>query len=922
MTVAPPQHRLPLLEREAALTALSRALAAARDQGQFAAVSGEAGIGKTSLLEAFAVRERQAATFFWGACEALDTPRPLGPLLDMAADLSPSGVSTVDPTNDVNALLATGAPRHQVFAAFATSIARRTPPPVVVFEDVHWADEATLDLLRYVSRRIHRSNALIVISWRADEVGADHPLHRLLGDLPASATHRVTLAPLSLDAVTHLAGDARHSRAHAVFSLTNGNPFFVTELLRGASHGAGLPNRDAVPISVREAILARRGRLSAEAREVLDLVSVVPARVELDLVRASLPAINSREICAVLVPVVDSGLLTFDGRALGFRHELTRLAVLESLPLLRVQEMHRTVLTALSAMADHAGVVARLVHHAVGAADRAAVQRYAPAAARQAVALGAHRQAVAHYRTALAWDDGLEPAVRAETLDVLAYECYLTGDMAAAREALTEAIALWRQLDVPRAIGRDLRWLSRLAWFLGNQAEATQHAMDALDVLAPLGEDEELAMALSNRSQLHMLAREHAACFALGARAIEMARRLGSIEVLSHALNNVGTSKRQGNDPDGKRLLEESLGLALDHDLHEHAARAFTNLSTTAIQSREYDYARRWIDRGISYSVERELESWSLYMLAWRARLHAETGHWSEAEVDAETVVASPRVSVVAKIPALIVLGQLHARQRQADASAILDEALALALPTGESQRLAPVRAARAEHALLQGRIDDARAEAAAGLAVLTADDSMWDWEVLRYLQWRAARVEQAARGACGERGSGTRDDQRAADDVCDGPYGMLTRGDWRAAADAWERLERPYERAEALAEGDVPAMEEALQAFLAFGAAPAADRVRQELRRVGVTRLRRGPRSSTRAHPAGLTRRESEILALLAANLSNVAIGERLFVSPKTVEHHVSAILAKLEVATRDEAVVEARRRGWLAAAVEMSAK
>ena len=293
-----------------------------------------------------------------------------------------------------------------------------------------------------------------------------------------------------------------------------------------------------MPARVREAILARRASLPAEARHVVDLVSVVPARAEIELVRATVTSSND-----TLAPAVEAGLLTFDGRTLGFRHELARLAVLESLPLLRVQELHRTVLAALSASADRAGVLARLAHHAVGAGDSDAVQRYAQAAARQAACLGAHREAAAHYRTALAWADALETAARAEILDLLSYECYLTGELAAAWDARVEALGMWRQLNVPRAIGAGIRWLSRLAWFLGDYAESRQRAMEALDVLTPLGEDEELAMALSNRAQLHMLAREHEPCAIFGQRAIDMARRLGSVEVLSHALNNVGSSQ-------------------------------------------------------------------------------------------------------------------------------------------------------------------------------------------------------------------------------------------------------------------------------------------------------------------------------------------------------------------------------------------
>ncbi len=575
-----------------------------------------------------------------------------------------------------------------------------------------------------------------------------------------------------------------------------------------------------------------------------------------------------------------------------------------------MQELHRTVLAALAASADRAGVLARLAHHAVGAGDSDAVQRYTQAAARQAACLGAHREAAAHYRTALAWADALETAARAEILDLLSYECYLTGELAAAWDARVEALGMWRQLNVPRAIGAGIRWLSRLAWFLGDYAESRQRAMEALDVLTPLGEDEELAMALSNRAQLHMLAREHEPCAIFGQRAIDMARRLGSVEVLSHALNNVGSSQIYLDSARGRQMQEESLALALDHDLHQHAARGFTNLATSSVQSRDYAYAQRWLEAGLNYTHERDLDSWWHYMLAWRARIFAETGQWSESEADATMVLENVRPPAVTRIPALTALGLLRARQRRPEAVELLDEALALALPTAEKQRLIPVRAARAELALLQGRLDEARTEADAGLQLLSDTDLFWEWDLLRYAKWRADDRQSVPPGTTS-----------AAATSCS-PHDLSIRGHWREAADAWERLGCPYERAEALAEGDVAAMEEALQGFLALSAVAPADRVRQELRRMGVTRLKRGPRPSTRAHPAGLTQRETEILGLLVLRLSNPAIGTRLFVSAKTVEHHVSAILAKLEVATREEAVAEAVRRGWLAGTPGSGAK
>ena len=281
---------------------------------------------------------------------------------------------------------------------------------------MHWADEATLDLLRYISRRIHRIGALIVITWRADEVGADHPLHRLLGELPANATHRIALQPLSLDAVTRMAG-AAHDAA-TVFALTSGNPFFVTEVLRAGGSG--------VPASVREAILARRATLPLDARQVVDLVSVVPARAEIELVRAHVTSVTEASQAAV-----DVGLLTFDGRALGFRHELARLAVVESLPLLRVQDLHRTMLGGADGVAGSSGRAC-----AAGASCGRAPAIATPCSASRGGrasggGLGAHREAAAHYRTALAWADGARTSARAEIVDLLAYESYLTGDIAA-----------------------------------------------------------------------------------------------------------------------------------------------------------------------------------------------------------------------------------------------------------------------------------------------------------------------------------------------------------------------------------------------------------------------------------------------------------------------------------------------------------
>jgi len=858
-----------LVEREASLAVLERALGAARTIGQIVTVSGEAGIGKSSLLQTFAGRGAAGARVLWGYCEALGTPRPLGPLLDMAPAL---GGLTAE-------ALAAGSPPHDVFAAFIGDLARRGPPIVAVFEDVHWADEATLDLLKYAGRRISQTRAVIVVSWRDDEVDADHSIHRVLGDWPHAAVHRIELQRLSIAAIEQLAAGTRD--ADAVHALTGGNPFFVTEVLSGAA--------DTVPASVREAVLARRARLDAPARAVLDLVSVVPLRLEPGLLSSALdPATVDLEAC------VTAGLLCFEPQGVSFRHEMARLAVADALPPPRVQDCHRRVLNALVARPDRDQLLARIVHHAEASGDVDALLEHAPAAARQAAALGAHRQAVEHYRRALAHAGRLSLEARAELTEALAYEHYLTSDIDAAREAQRAALELWRRLGAPLAVGRNIRWLSRLAWFAGDRDEAQRRADEAIAVLGELPESRELAMAFSNRSQLDMLSDDLASSVAWGAKAIDLARSLGATEVLSHALNNVGTVRLAAGETEGRAQLEESLRLALAGEFHEHAARAYTNLSSSPIERRDYDEARRWLQPGINYCAERDLDSWKLYMLAWRARLSAESGLWQSACDDASAVLAAPRLAAVNRLSALTALGLVSVRRGDPGADRLLDEALALARRTGEAQRLVPVLVARAELAWFTGRRSGIEEAVAEGLAALGRSALPCKQEHLLYWLAKsgAPRVDKVEG---------------------DGPYAQLMRGDWMAAATHWQRLGCPYERGEALVEGDIAAVREALDIFQTLAAAPAADRARQRLRQMGLVRVPRGRRPSTRAHPAGLTAREAEVLGMLALDLRNPQIADRLFVSPKTVEHHVSSILAKLGVSTRDAAVAGARQQGWL---------
>src|SRR5215510_3486825 len=843
--------------------------AVAGGSGRIVLVSGEAGIGKTTLVERFAERHNTKARVFWGACDALFTPRPLGPLYDIAPQTQ----------GELLTLLEEQSSRASIFSAVVDEIQKTKTPSITVIEDVHWADEATLDLLKFLGRRIGRIKTMLIITYRDDEVGPDHPLRLVLGDLPHRLVARLRLQPLSEAGVNTLA-DRAGRQIEDLYEVTGGNPFFVTEAL--ASKEAGIPS------TVRDAVLSRAVRLSPASRAVLELVSVVPARTQMWLLNDTI-----RPDAALLEECVSSGILRYEADAIAFRHELARRAIADSLSVHRRQSSHALVLTALVNRGSDA-LLARIVHHAAQAGDSAAVLKYAPVAARQAAALSAHRDSASHHQIALQYASELDQEERAKLFEHRSYECFLTDQCEEALQARREALEIWKQLGNHSREGDNLRWMSRIHWFLGHRMEAETFGNEAVKVLEKLPAGPELAMAYSNRAQLHMLADEREQAVLWGSRAIELARSLGATEILVHALNNVGTAEYLSGNDEGRLKLEESLRLALTNNLHEHAARAFTNLAAIALRLRDYKLAMRYFDDGIAYTTEHELLAAKLYMVAWRARAHFEQGDWDKAADDADSVLSVARVSAITKISALAVLGHLRVRRGDPHAEPVLSEARELAMQTRELQRVDPVASARVESAWLKGDLEQVMREARFVLEMAQGHDDPWLHGEFASWIWRAGGAVEIS-------------EKIAA------PYALQMSGNWRAAAEAWKQVGCPYEEAIALADGDETAQCAALAIFERLGAGPAAERLRHVLRSSGVHGIPRGPRPSTRQNPAGLTTRQMEVLALMAQGLGNAEIAERLFTSTRTIDHHVSTILAKLEARTRAEAVSHAFQSGLL---------
>jgi DNA-binding CsgD family transcriptional regulator len=853
-----------LLERERCLADLAIWFGAAlREGGCIALVSGEAGLGKTVLLQEFSKQQRERRVL-WGACDALFTPRPLAPLHDIARQTQ----------GPLLAALNSAAHPEAIFTALLDELERK--PALVIFEDMHWADEATLDLLKYLGRRIHRTHAMLAVSYRDDELGPRHPLRFVIGDLPRASTRRMSLGPLSATAVAQLASQAGRP-VKDLHGITGGNPFFVTEVLAVAA--------ETVPVTVRDAVLARAVRLSAAARKIAELVCVVPGKTEPWLLEQA-----GRPDEAAIEGCLSIGMVRHDDFSLGFRHELARRALEDSLSQPYRQILHARVLEALAGRADIP--TARLAHHAAGARNDLQVLRYAPLAAAEAASVGAHREAASHYQAALRYAEALPAAERAQLQDQLVYECYLTGEHERALETQRCALEIWRALGNRLKEGDALRWLSKLSWVAGDGAQANQYSADAIRTLESLPAGPELAWAYCSQADLDLEAHEIDSAIGWAQRAITLAEPWSNSEILCDAFNALGTVRLIGGDTAGWADLDRSLQLALACDSEQQVASAYTNLAAMAVSRRQYQQASGYLHAGLRYCEQRDLDYFRLYMVAYRARLRFEQGDWNGASEDVEAVLRHPRTASDARIPALRTLGHLRIRRGDPDARAPLQEAHALAGPAPELQRAGTLAAVYAEAAWLAGDREGVAREVQPVYELSRRRrDPRMNGELAAWL-WRVGALREPPT------------------DIAE-PYALEICGDWGAAASLWQALGCPYEYACVLARyGTEPDQRQALTIFEQLGAAPAAQSLRRQMRAHGVRRIPRGSRGSTRRNPLGLTRREAEVLTLLSEGLRNSTIAKRLFLSTKTVEHHISAILAKLGVQTRAEAIALTRKR------------
>ena len=864
-----------LIERAEFLTALEKMFEEIQlNEGHCVLISGEAGIGKTSVTKEFTRDKKRKSKVFTGTCDALFTPRPLGPLYDILLQMKVFDAQETSQVKD----------RLVLFNRFLQEVGSYPQSTIVIIEDIHWADEATLDFINFFARRITQFHCLLILTYRDDEIYHKSCLRPLLGQLPPDSFTRLKLTPLSIEAVQDLAVKRGYS-GEDVYSISGGIPFYVNEILANYSPG--------IPHNIKDSVLSVYGKLDEQAQHVCQILSILPTGFEIKYLERLEPLYAD-----AIQKCLDFGILILRdlpveteqaGDFIFFKHELYRRTIETSLsPFLRLI-LNKKVLDLFLESFEQKGELVRIVHHAKNANANELVVKYAPQAAMQAASLGAHVEASRLYYSAIEYYLGDDEDVLIKLYESYAYECYIINEIKDAIIYQEKALRIWTGRNDVEKVGDCLRILSRLWSSGGNLKKAEAIGMEAIEVFEKCSASKAKAKSLSNMSQIKMYLDLREECIYWGNKAISMANELGDEETLCQALINIGgvEARMHPSREKGVTLLMQSLEIALRNTYEELAIRAYTNLVANALWIKDYAFAKKNLEEGIQYCEERDIVLGAFYLLSLNAWLNLDMGNWDEALRVASAHSASEYTLPFFKVTLFGIVAKIKIRRGDEN---ILAQLLQMkdTLETREVYQLLPIFSILLEYEWIMGKtiIDNADLEFAIELATgnervyINSEFAFWLWKSRK----QTLQVKTFFEG-----------------------HQFSSMKLAKRAAEIWKQISCPYEQAVALFEGNEEDKRKALDIMQKLGADGVYKRMKFNMRFSGIKKIPRGIRRSTMSNPANLTERELGVLELLKDGLQNKEIGAKLFISPKTVNHHVASILFKLDVNSRAKAVQEA---------------